>query len=175
MDSANLRICNSSFKFQAFKLKNILTLQPPQLFLAKNLWVWASPVSLAATKGMLISLYSSGYWDVSLPQVCSYHIVNVDRHYWFTIVGFPIRTSPDHRLLRASPKHFAATLRPSSLFDAKASSIHPYCSFRLLMDESLYVLNKMQTFVSTSLGRNTPSRFPLLARRNKILLLLTLL
>ena len=32
--------------------------------------VWASPLSLAATYGILISLYSSGYWNVLLPRVC---------------------------------------------------------------------------------------------------------
>lgn len=42
--------------------------------------------------------------------------------------GFPIRTSSDHRLLRTSPKLFAATQRPSSPFGAKASTIHPYCA-----------------------------------------------
>jgi len=32
----------------------------------------------------------------------------------FTPQGFPIRTSPDQRLLGTSPKLIAATLRPSS-------------------------------------------------------------
>ena len=44
----------------------------------------------------------------------------------FTAEGFPIRTSPDQRLLSTSPKLFAATPRPSSPFDAKASTIRPY-------------------------------------------------
>jgi len=33
--------------------------------------VWASPLSLAATYGMLISFYSSWYWNVLLPRVRS--------------------------------------------------------------------------------------------------------
>lgn len=41
-------------------------------------------------------------------------------------MGSPIRTPPGHRLLRISPRRFAATLRPSSLHSAKASTIHPY-------------------------------------------------
>ena len=44
----------------------------------------------------------------------------------FCGTGFPIRTSPDHRLLRTYPRRIAATLRPSSLHGAKASAIHPY-------------------------------------------------
>jgi len=38
---------------------------------------------------------------------------------------FPIRTSPDQRLLGTSPKRIAAKLRPSSPFEAKASTIRP--------------------------------------------------
>ena len=38
--------------------------------------------------------------------------------------GYPIRKSPDQRLLGTSPKLIAATLRPSSLFRAKASTIY---------------------------------------------------
>ena len=40
--------------------------------------------------------------------------------------GFPIRKSPDQRLLGTSPKLIAAKLRPSSPFRAKASTIRPY-------------------------------------------------
>ena len=40
-------------------------------------------------------------------------------------MGFPIRTSPDQRLLGTSPKRIAAKLRPSSPFEAKASTIRP--------------------------------------------------
>ena len=45
---------------------------------------------------------------------------------WFTRRGFPIRTSPDQRLLGTSPKRIAATPRPSSLLPTKASTIRPY-------------------------------------------------
>ena len=40
--------------------------------------------------------------------------------------GFPIRTSPDHRLLATSPTLIAGTPRPSSLLKTKASTIRPY-------------------------------------------------
>ena len=38
---------------------------------------------------------------------------------------FRILTSPDQRLLGTSPKRIAAKLRPSSPFEAKASTIRP--------------------------------------------------
>lgn len=50
----------------------------------------------------------------------------VQKHMRFAHIGFPIRKSPDRRLLRTSPRRIAATLRPSSLNCVKASTIHPY-------------------------------------------------
>src|SRR3990167_4353141 len=44
--------------------------------------------------------------------------------------GFPIRKSPDQRLLGTSPKLIAAKLRPSSPFRVKASTI---CSLNFLL------------------------------------------
>ena len=32
--------------------------------------VWAPPASLAATGGISVDFFSSGYWDVSVPRVC---------------------------------------------------------------------------------------------------------
>lgn len=48
------------------------------------------------------------------------------RNWW----GFPIRRSPDQRLIVTSPKHIADIPRPSSLSKAKASTIHPYIPVR---------------------------------------------
>ncbi len=45
-----------------------------------------------------------------------YALISTYQFYGFTVEGFPIRTSPDHRLLRTSPKLIATTLRHSSLF-----------------------------------------------------------
>lgn len=44
----------------------------------------------------------------------------------FTQSDCSIRTSPDQRLLHTSPKLIAATPRPSSPHNAKASTIRPY-------------------------------------------------
>lgn len=46
----------------------------------------------------------------------------------FAQLGCPIRKSPDHRLLRTSPRHIVATPRPSSPFLVKASTIYPYAN-----------------------------------------------
>ena len=43
------------------------TPQPP---VHKLNQVWAIPLSLATTHRISIDFYSSGYWDVSVPQVC---------------------------------------------------------------------------------------------------------
>ena len=42
-------------------------LQPP----GASPWVWTNPRSLAATSGISVDFYSSGYLDVSVPQVNS--------------------------------------------------------------------------------------------------------
>ena len=69
--------------------------------------VWALPFSLAATGGIDYSFSSSGYLDVSVPQVpstqtmCSSGSTGPLRP-----VGFPIRTSPDQSLLSA-PRGFS--------------------------------------------------------------------
>ena len=64
--------------------------------------VWANPRSLAATDGITIVFFSSGYLDVSVPRVCLHYT------YVFTLgncplrlLGSPIRTSPDQSLLTA--------------------------------------------------------------------------
>jgi hypothetical protein len=54
---------------------------------AETLMVWAVPRSLAATEGITIVFYSSGYLDVSV------HRVGFFRCYAFSVTGFPIRTS----------------------------------------------------------------------------------
>ena len=66
----------------------------------------ATPISLAATLGISVDSFSSGYLDVSVHQV---------RHTWPIYSakvdpngsGFPIRISPDHSLFASSPKLFA--------------------------------------------------------------------
>ncbi len=66
--------------------------------------VWALPRSLAATEGVSFDFLSYGYLDVSVPRVGPAEAVTVMRP-----PGFPIRTSPDHRVLARSPRLFAGS------------------------------------------------------------------
>ena len=66
--------------------------------------VWAVPRSLAATRGVSFDFLSCGYLDVSVPRVGSACAVRADRP-----PGFPIRTSPDRRVLARSPELFAGS------------------------------------------------------------------
>ena len=56
----------------------------------------AGPRSLAATKGISVDFFSSGYLDVSVPRVRSACAVLLR-------VGFPIRKSTDQSLFADSP------------------------------------------------------------------------
>ncbi len=93
----------------------------------KSLWVWAPPVSLATTPGMewfrylrtppwraesnkttYGVLFSSGYLDVSVPQVASTTLcIQVAVIRSSIGLGYPIRKSPDQRLLATSPRLIA--------------------------------------------------------------------
>ena len=66
--------------------------------------VWALPVSLATTQGIIIIFFSSGYLDVSVPRVGSLLLV------WctFSTTGCPIRKSRDISLVCSSPWLIAA-------------------------------------------------------------------
>ena len=65
--------------------------------------VWAIPFSLAATNGIEVSLFSSGYLDVSVPQV-RLHALCIQA--WMirrSGPGCPIRKSQDHSLVASFP------------------------------------------------------------------------
>ena len=61
-------------------------------------WVWAGPVSLAATPGISVDFSSSGYLDVSVPRVASSRPIGsgAGSQAW-PWLGFPIREPPDRR------------------------------------------------------------------------------
>ena len=73
---------------------------PPQ----KPGTVWAIPRSLAATHGVSVDFLSYGYLDVSVPRVGFPFGMT-----WSPMPGFPIRTSPVHRVLARSPRLFAGS------------------------------------------------------------------
>jgi hypothetical protein len=71
----------------------------------KSQWllVWAVSVSLAATQEIAVAFSSSGYLDVSVPLVAPTCPMCSGKWYsFFERVGYPIRRSPDQRLLTAT-------------------------------------------------------------------------
>ena len=71
--------------------------------------VWALPLSLATTQGVEVSFLSSGYLDVSVPQLATprpmYSGASTTA---LPVVGFPIRRSRGQRLVSTSPELIAA-------------------------------------------------------------------
>ena len=93
----------------------ILTSSTPSV---RRLSVWPLSSSLATTKEIEFSFFSSGYLDVSLPRVPSYEPMDSVHGDWaLPQPGSPIRRSPDQ-----SP--FAA---PRSLSQLVASFIGSQC------------------------------------------------
>ena len=70
--------------------------------------VWASPRSLAATRGISADFLAEDTEMFPFSSRPSRRIVRV------TSRGFPIRTARDHWMLGSSPARFGAVLRPSS-------------------------------------------------------------
>ena len=81
--------------------------------------VWARPLSLAATDGVSFDFLSAGYLDVSVPRVgSSCEVVRL------RVRGFPIRTSPDHRVLARFPELIAGSCVLHRLLQPR----HPPCA-----------------------------------------------
>ena len=75
--------------------------------------VWALPFSLATTQGVEVSFLSSGYLDVSVPQVC---IATLWIQVAITteVVGFPHSDISGSKLVCQLPGAFRRLPRPSS-------------------------------------------------------------
>ena len=82
----SVRMYESFYYFRNFVYFSIFVWSVPNAM--RNDRVWALPSSLAATKGITFVLFSSGYWDVSLPQVSSTDLLCV-RVTAFDAAGFP--------------------------------------------------------------------------------------
>ncbi len=67
----------------------------------------ASPRSLAATEGISVDFFSSGYLDVSVPRVRLLHLCIQCKIPDRNRVGFPIQKCPDHSLFASSPNLIA--------------------------------------------------------------------
>ena len=89
--------------------------------------VWPLPSSLATTKGIEFSFFSSGYLDVSLPRVPS--CKTIDSSYGDCALpqpGSPIRISWDQSLL-ATPPGFSQLI--ASFVGNQCPGIHPALLF----------------------------------------------
>ena len=89
--------------------------------------VWPLPSSLATTKEIEFSFFSSGYLDVSLPRVPSYETMDSshgDRA--LPRPGSPIRIPMDQGLL-AAPHGFSQLI--ASFFGNQCPGIHPALLF----------------------------------------------
>ena len=113
--------------FQRFRLSKWFVtprwaaLQPPKT----SFRVWAVPVSLATTKGIEFSFFSSSYLDVSVRWLSSTQpMCSTVGDGTLLPPGFPIRTSPDQRLPHL-PEAYRSWPRPSSAPDTKAFTTRP--------------------------------------------------
>ena len=85
--------------------------------------VWASPLSLAATRGVTVVFLSSDYLDVSVRRVGNlYRLARLQR------AGFPHSDIRGSRAVRASPRLFAACRVLLRLREPR----HPPCALRYL-------------------------------------------
>ena len=87
--------------------------------------VWAAPLSLAATRGITLVFFSSGYLDVSVPRVPLHDLCIQSR----MTADDGCRVPPfGHRRVVASLQladAFRSLARPSSLWSGQASSVRP--------------------------------------------------
>ena len=85
--------------------------------------VWASPLSLATTQGIVFTFFSSGYLDVSVPRVPSSWTMNSSMGDGaLPPPGFPIRR-PTIQCLLAAPRGFSQLT--ASFFGSWRLGIHP--------------------------------------------------
>ena len=102
----------------------ILTSSTP---LDRSRSVWPLPFSLATTKEIEFSFFSSGYLDVSLPRVPSYQpIYSADGDWALPQPGSPIRISPDLSSF-AAPRSFSQLI--ASFIGNQCHGIHPALLF----------------------------------------------
>ena len=105
-------------------------LSPTLAGLSRPFWFhtsghWPGPRSLATTNGVSVDVLSSGYLDVSVRRVRFVRLC-IHRTIPHKAVGFPIRKSPDQRLL-AAPQGLSQ--RATSFIASTRQGIHhmPLC------------------------------------------------
>ena len=84
--------------------------------------VWALPIPLAATLGIIVIFFSSRYWDVSLPWVLPYTAMYSLYNPYLLIRGFP--HSDIYDCLRVLTAHRSISLFAASFFASMCLGIH---------------------------------------------------
>ena len=132
--SPTTQLCNSPIRRQTDQLKPY----NPAVTTAAAYHVttvWALPLSLATTQGVEVSFLSSGYLDVSVPQLASSHpMYSGTSTTALPVVGFPIRKSRGQRLVSTSPGLIAAA---HVLLRLLAPRHPPYALSLLIVKNSL--------------------------------------
>ena len=129
VDSTNAQLCNFPTRRQTDHDEpyNPRTTTTAVYHIAR---VWALPLSLATTQGVEVSFLSSGYLDVSVPQLASTCPMYSGRSTRaLPRVGFPIRISPDQRMVSSFPGLFAA----AHVLHRLLAPRHPPCALSLLI------------------------------------------
>ena len=134
--SPTAELCNSPTRRQTDQLKPY---NPPVTTTAVYhvTEVWALPFSLATTQGIEVSFLSSGYLDVSVPQLASSHpMYSGAGTSALPLAGFPIRKSRGQRLVSTSPGLIAAAHVLLRLLAPR----HPPCALSLLIVKNTFLL-----------------------------------
>ena len=123
-----LRGCHALWpRFPTVFSSAILTCRWPATPGVRRPLVWPLPSSLATTKGIEFSFFSSGYLDVSLPRVPSDEPMDSVHGDWaLPQPGSPIRRSPDQSPF-AAPRSFSQLI--ASFIGNQCHGIHPALLF----------------------------------------------
>ncbi len=156
--SATTRLCNSSTRRQADQDRpyNTRTTTTAVYHIAR---VWAHPFSLATTQGIEVSFFSSGYLDVSVPQLASscpmYSGMGTRA---LPRVSFLIRKSWDQRSVSTSPRLIAA----AHVLHRLLAPRHPPCALVLLIRKE-HVLD-----VAMEFSRCAQARVPAVQKARRL-------
>ena len=111
----------------------------------------AGPRSLAATKGISVDFFSSGYLDVSVPRVRLVHLC-IQCTILCKQSGFPHSEMFGSKLVCQLPEPYRRLLRLSSPPIAKASTVCAYSLDHItqVTKPSLTIFNKLTVIIKTS-------------------------
>ena len=113
-------VVSHSSEFYYLQKYNVEVLQPRNKFR-----FGLFPVRSSLTKGISCDLFSSGYLDISVPQVVFLRSKNGDT-ILFGMVSYLIRTPPDHSFLTASRRLSRSS---ASFFVQTSQGIHYMLEF----------------------------------------------